>query len=163
MTLKTIAAAVAFISLFLLRPPHTPLSFLILILMLHPNRCNSHCDEGLAYRALALSSLPALDSPRQYSKHQVEHKKGSDDDEGNEVDPIEVAAHRVIGLDEKNCGKAFLDSLSLFGVHWPHTQLTHPVEYLRPPLHGDALKDGEHGVADVVEGGDAVVGSLPLL
>ncbi len=40
---------------------------------------------------------------------------------------------------------------------------THPVHDGRPPLHGDALEDGEHGQEDVVEGGDAVVGSLPLL
>ena len=40
---------------------------------------------------------------------------------------------------------------------------SYPVEYWRPPLHGDALEDREHGVDDVVEGGDAVVGPLPLL
>ena len=39
----------------------------------------------------------------------------------------------------------------------------HPVQYGRPPLHGDALEDCEHGEPDVVEGGDAEVGPLPLL
>ena len=41
--------------------------------------------------------------------------------------------------------------------------LTHRVEYRRPPFHGDTLEHREHGQADVVEGGDAQVGPLPLL
>ena len=41
--------------------------------------------------------------------------------------------------------------------------VTHPVEYWGPALHGDALEHCQHGQDDVVEGGDAVVGSLPLL
>ena len=39
----------------------------------------------------------------------------------------------------------------------------HPVEDVGPALHGDALEDGQHGEADVVEGGDAAVGARPLL
>lgn len=39
--------------------------------------------------------------------------------------------------------------------------VTHPVHDICPPLHGDALEDGHHGVDDVVKGGDAVVGSDP--
>ena len=73
--------------------------------------------------------------PGEHSEDEVEHEEGADDDERDEVDPVEVAAHAVVG----------------------------PVQDLRPALHGDALEDGEHGVADVVEGGDAVVGPLPLL
>ena len=38
-------------------------------------------------------------------------------------------------------------------------QLTYVVEHVGPSLHGDALEDGEHGEQDVVELGDAVVGS----
>ena len=41
--------------------------------------------------------------------------------------------------------------------------LTHPVEYGCPSLHGDALEDGEHGEDDVVEAGDPLVGTLPVL
>ena len=41
--------------------------------------------------------------------------------------------------------------------------VTHPVQYWGPALHGDALEHCQHGQDDVVEGGDAVVGSLPLL
>ena len=41
--------------------------------------------------------------------------------------------------------------------------MTDPVHDGGPPLHGDALEHGEHGVDDVVEGGDPVVGPLPLL
>ena len=33
----------------------------------------------------------------------------------------------------------------------------------KPCLHGHTLEHGQHGEADVVEGGDAVVWSLPLL
>ena len=32
-----------------------------------------------------------------------------------------------------------------------------------PCLHGDTLENCQHGEADVIEGGDAVVGPLPLL
>lgn len=39
--------------------------------------------------------------------------------------------------------------------------LTHPVEDIGPALHGDALVHGEHGEAEVVEVGDAVVGPRP--
>ena len=41
--------------------------------------------------------------------------------------------------------------------------MTYPVHDGGPPLHGDALEHGQHGVDDVVEGGDPVVGPLPLL
>ena len=38
---------------------------------------------------------------------------------------------------------------------------TYPVEDVGPALHGDALVDGEHGEAEVVEVRDAVVGAGP--
>lgn len=38
---------------------------------------------------------------------------------------------------------------------------THPVQDLRPALHGDALVHGKHGEAEVVKVGDAVVGARP--
>ena len=41
--------------------------------------------------------------------------------------------------------------------------LTHPVEDRGPALHGDALEDGEHGKDDVVEAGDPLVWTLPVL
>jgi len=37
--------------------------------------------------------------PAEDTKDKVEHEEGADDDEGNEVDPVEVAAHRVIRLE----------------------------------------------------------------
>lgn len=40
---------------------------------------------------------------------------------------------------------------------------THPIEDGRPPLHGDALEDRQHGEPDIIEGRDAVVGALPPL
>ena len=39
----------------------------------------------------------------------------------------------------------------------------YPIKYGRPPLHGDALEDGQHGEPDIVEGGDPEVRALPLL
>ena len=39
----------------------------------------------------------------------------------------------------------------------------HPVEHVRPALHGDALKHRQHGEQEVVEVGDATVGPLPAL
>lgn len=41
--------------------------------------------------------------------------------------------------------------------------MRYPVQYGSPALHGDALEDGEHGEADVVEAGDAAVWSLPAI
>ena len=38
---------------------------------------------------------------------------------------------------------------------------THPVEDIGPPLHGDALVHGEHGEAEVIKVGDAMVGPRP--
>ena len=40
---------------------------------------------------------------------------------------------------------------------------TYPVKDLRPALQRDALEDGQHGVEEVVEVGDPVVGSVPVL
>lgn len=40
---------------------------------------------------------------------------------------------------------------------------TNPVEYIRPALHGDALKHSEHGKHEVVEVCDAPVGAVPAL
>ena len=44
-----------------------------------------------------------------------------------------------------------------------YTDVTYPVEDLSPALESDALEDGQHGVEEVVEVGDAVVWSLPIL
>lgn len=41
----------------------------------------------------------------------------------------------------------------------PHA--AYPVEHVRPALHGDALKHGEHGKGKVIEVGDASVGAHP--
>ena len=41
--------------------------------------------------------------------------------------------------------------------------MTYPVHDGCPALHGDALEHGQHSMDDVVEGGDPVVGPLPLL
>ena len=41
--------------------------------------------------------------------------------------------------------------------------IPHPVHDGCPPLHGDALEGGEHGQHDVVEAGDPLVGTLPVL
>ncbi len=38
--------------------------------------------------------------PGQDSQDQVEHEEGADDDERHKVDPVEVAAHGVVGLGE---------------------------------------------------------------
>lgn len=48
------------------------------------------------------------------------------------------------------------------GALQPH-QRTHVVEDVGPPLHGDALEDGENSKEDIVKVGDAVVGPLPVL
>lgn len=37
----------------------------------------------------------------------------------------------------------------------------HPIQHVGPALHGDALKHRQHGKQEVVEVGDAPVGSLP--
>ena len=42
------------------------------------------------------------------------------------------------------------------------SSVTDPVEDLGPALHSDRLVDGEHGEADVVKVGDAVVGPHPV-
>ena len=41
--------------------------------------------------------------------------------------------------------------------------ISHPVEYWSPALHGHALEHRQHGQDDVVERGDAIVGTLPFL
>ena len=40
-------------------------------------------------------------SPWEDSEHEIEHEEGAEDDEGDEVHPVEVAAHGVIGLKKK--------------------------------------------------------------
>lgn len=46
---------------------------------------------------------------------------------------------------------------------WEIQGYTHGVEHVGPAFEGDALEDGEHGEAEVVEVGDAVVRALPVL
>ena len=41
------------------------------------------------------------DSPTQDAKDQIEHEERPDDDEGKEVDPVEMAAQCVISLNFK--------------------------------------------------------------
>lgn len=43
------------------------------------------------------------------------------------------------------------------------SHVTYKVQHVCPALHGHTLEDGEHGQADVVKVGDAIVGSLPTL
>lgn len=43
----------------------------------------------------------------------------------------------------------------------PAKSFTHPVEYVCPALHGNALEDGEHGKCKVVKIGDSVLGPVP--
>lgn len=44
---------------------------------------------------------------------------------------------------------------------WQARAQTHPVKDVSPSLHGDALVHGEHGEAEVVKVGDAMVGPWP--
>lgn len=39
--------------------------------------------------------------PRKHTQHQVEHEKGANDDEGDEVQPVPRVASRIIGLGKK--------------------------------------------------------------
>ena len=41
------------------------------------------------------------------------------------------------------------------------SNVTYPVEHLRPALEGDALEHGDHGVEEVVEIGDAMIRAFP--
>ncbi len=70
----------------------------------------------------------------QHAEHQVEHEERAENDERHEVDPVEAVARRVVRV----------------------------VHHGGPALHRDALEYGQHGVDDVVEAGDAVVGAVPL-
>lgn len=45
--------------------------------------------------------------------------------------------------------------------NWAQSAAAYPVENFSPALHGDALVDSEHGKAEVIEVGDAVVGPWP--
>lgn len=101
------------------------------------------------------------DPPRQDAQHQVEHKEGADDDERDEVDPVPHGTQGVVSLKKKTKQPR--------EAQWsPHVMTAaelsgcaHVVEDGRPPLHGDALENGEHGKQDVVELRDAVVGADP--
>lgn len=37
--------------------------------------------------------------PAEYAEDEVEHEEGPDHDEGDEVDPVEVAPQRIVRLD----------------------------------------------------------------
>lgn len=39
---------------------------------------------------------------------------------------------------------------------------TNPVQDGSPPLHGDALENGEHSQSDVIERRDPVIGTYPV-
>lgn len=50
------------------------------------------------------------------------------------------------------------------GPQWRHVlrgRATHPVQHVRPALHGDALKHCQHRKQEVVKVGDSVVWTLP--
>ena len=38
-----------------------------------------------------------------------------------------------------------------------------PVEHVRPALQGDALEDRQHGLADIVEVCNPILGPIPIL
>ena len=45
----------------------------------------------------------------------------------------------------------------------PTAAVSYPVEHVRPALESDALEDRQHGLAEVVEAGDAPLRALPVL
>ena len=45
----------------------------------------------------------------------------------------------------------------------PTAAVSYPVEHVRPALESDALEDRQHGLAEVVEAGDAPLWTLPVL
>lgn len=73
--------------------------------------------------------------PAENTEDEVEDKEGSEDDQADKVDPWPGVAHRVI----------------------------HPIHDGRPAFHGDTLEDRQHGQPEIVEIGDARVGSFPSL
>lgn len=46
-------------------------------------------------------------------------------------------------------------------LHQRSPQTAYPVEHVRPALHGDALKHGEHGKGKVIKVGDASIWANP--
>lgn len=44
----------------------------------------------------------SVNPPREDSQHQVEDKERSDDDEGDEVEPVPVGAQGIVGLKHQN-------------------------------------------------------------
>lgn len=45
------------------------------------------------------------DLPRQHTQNKVQHKKGADDDEGDEVQPVPCVASRIICLEKRKWDK----------------------------------------------------------
>jgi len=55
------------------------------------------------------------DSPREDTEHQVEHEEGSDDDEGDEVEPVPGVSCYIVGLDtQSHTDKSMNEKLSLY-------------------------------------------------
>ena len=48
-----------------------------------------------------------MNLPAEHSEHEVEHEEGPDDDEREEVDPVEVASQRVIRLEQTGLKKGW--------------------------------------------------------
>ena len=57
------------------------------------------CD--IAAQLLNAASNKMLCLPTKYTKHQVEHKKGSQNDERYKIYPVEIAAQCIVSLQEK--------------------------------------------------------------
>ena len=47
---------------------------------------------------LIFDRMQQIDSPTEDAKDKVEHEEGSDDDEGNEENPVESVPKCIVGL-----------------------------------------------------------------
>lgn len=116
--------------------------------------------------------------PAEHAEHQIQHEEGTQQNEGNKVDPGPFVPHGIVNLKGKSLSatdNSFLRQYLAEGTvlvaraETPTPEngrqavpaATDPVQDFGPPLHGDALVDCKHGKADVIEVRDAVVGTLP--
>lgn len=118
------------------------------------NNHNQREQQLVMYGTSSMYTTYKDNLPAQHTQDQVQHEEAPHHNQRDEKDPVVGAANGVVGL---NTTLHLLHMLKDTAA-----ASTYRIQNRRPALHRHALEHCQHGQADVVEGGDAVVGPPPL-
>ena len=83
-------------------------------------RSGRYVERSVRYPLQGLMKVPSI-LPTEYTKDEVEHEEGAEDNEGDEEHPVPAVPLRVVGLQASNRFLTMFESTTPPNHHSPHT------------------------------------------